>query len=100
MPEFREDAVIPQPDYYRAGWFMTPVLATIPAPGNNERYRTEDISTWDPDGSLSLPLSIVWTGEQTDSDNKQSYVLNRKTNINIQSVSFLLEKWLDPSYYP
>ena len=100
MPEFGGDAVFPDSDtlaMYGAGWFMTPVLATIPTPGTDKRYRTEDIGTWDPDKSksLSLPLSIVWTGKQMDSNN---YVLNRKTNINIQSVNFLAEKWLNPSY--
>jgi hypothetical protein len=101
MPEFGKDVVFPKTEYlpwYGTGWFMTPALATISAPGINESYSTEDISTWDPDGSLSLPLSIVWTGKQVDSNNKQVYVLDSKTNINIQSMSFLAEKWLNPDY--
>jgi parallel beta-helix repeat protein len=101
MPEFGEDIVFPDSDtlaQYGAGWFMTPVLATIPLNSTDERYKTEDISMWESGGSLSLPLSIVWTGKQTESNNKESYVLDKNISINVQSLNFLVEKWLNFIY--
>ena len=85
-PRFKQDAVFPS----GIRLFTTPMLAVIPADSNGPIEAVE-ITNYDPNRPMALPLSIVWTGLI----NCTAVDLTGEGTIDLEDFAVLAQHWLE-----